>query len=692
MARPVVRIAARLVSAAVLAVGPSIAVHLALNATGPLTAVAVWAGVFAGVIVLESEVPRYRRALRWALVVLAGFGALVLVADMVIIPLSAYLLWFELVPEGNARGAVSFVYVMLAAYGSALFGATVTRRPLAAVAAYLAWLSFLSIPILGRSEPMLILLGASVVVVVAAVVRGRPLRPAVRAGSQAVVLLALAVLAAAGLAGITSPQGSRFVDRVLSPRFREIVVSVFPSFPIMYDIPGYGFRLPTEDIGRSPVLSNRAIFRVSGVEMETIYLRTEVFHHFSGSSWAVSGSLEAEAEPEVVLEADEPGGPALLEVIERTESAPTRQIPARRVEVTVLADFYSVVPHTLDTVAVGISGRERLRLRRSGETLGYHLVDPLLYGDRVTLYREPRRGDAEPPDDLYLDVPERVREDLADLAAGLRDPDDARTIVNTLRFLREEFEYTLEPPRPADQSRFVTAFLEEHRRGYCVHFATAFTMLSRMQGIPTRYVTGFLVQPPTPEEFATGFEMFDDVTVTGYSAHAWAEVWLPEIGWRIVEATPPMQPVGYENTFFDRYAAIRDEGRTVMQLREILRQDLRDEPDGPGFRIDLPALSLWVLVVPLIGLGGAGLIVLLRRRDTGRRFRATVRQLRDRSVRAGFPPPERVGWTGWADARNGHAARVADIVLSVCFGERPPTRRDLRFLRHWHRWYLARRR
>ncbi len=689
----VLRIAGRLLSAVVFAVGPAIAVHTVLDATGPLVAVMVWAALFASAVVLEPEIPRYARVVRWAVGVLAATGALVLIADMVIIPFSAYLLWFELVPEGNARGAVSFVYVMLTAYGSALFGATVTRRPLIAVAAYVAWMSFLSVPVLGRSEPLFVLLGASVLVLVAGVVRGRPPRPAVRAASHAVALLALAVLAGAGLGSVTTAQGSRLVDRVLSPRFREIIVSVFPNFPIMYDIPGYGYRLPTEDVGRSPVLSNRAIFRVSGVEMETVYLRTEVFHVFGGSSWNVSSAVEAESEPEVALEADEAGGPVFLEMVDRPDQPqPTRETPASRIEVTILGDFYSVIPHTLDTVAVAVSERARLRFRQSGESLGYRLADPLLHGDSVSLYREQRRVDADPPDDRYLSVPERVREDLSSLAAELQGPNDAQTIVNILRFLREGFEYTLEPPQPADRSRFLSAFLEEHRRGYCVHFATAFTMLSRMQGIPTRYVTGFLVQPPMPEDLGAGFGMFEDITVSGYSAHAWAEVWLPEIGWRIVEATPPMQPVGYENMFFDRYAAIRDEGRTVMQLQEILRQEIREQPDGRGFQFDLPVISLWLMAVPLIGLAGAGLVLLVRRRDPDRRFRATVRSVRTRSVRAGYPPPERVGWTGWAAATNGHAGRVANIVLSVCFGERSPTPRDLRFLRHWRRWHLPRKR
>ena len=693
MARAV-RIAIRSIVAVVFAVIPAAAVHGILQATGPLAAVGIWAAAFSVVLVLANEIEERRVLLRWLAVGLAGFGALILIADMVIIPLSAYLLWFELVPAGNARGAVSFVYVMLVAYGSALFGASVTRRPLIALAAYVAWLSFLSVPIVRRVEPLVMLPVAALVLVVAGVARDRPVRGALRAGTHAVVLLGIALVAGVVLGGATAAEGSRFVNQVMSPGLRQIIVTIAPNFPIMYDIPGYGYRMPTENLGRSPVLSNRALFLVSGLDREAVYLRTEVFHVYRSSSWSVSGSLEAAAAEVSLRAARASGGAVFLRAADQPEDDDTpATLPARRMDVTILADFYSVVPHTLDTQAVSVSGREELRFRRSGETLGYHLSDPLLYRDQITLYREdvPRRI-ADEVDDVYLDVSDATREELSELAAQLRGATDSETIVNTLRYLREGFEYTLEPPHSAP-GRFLSDFLTEHRRGYCVHFATAFTLLSRMQGIPARYVTGFRVQPPAPDEMGIGPDMgmFDSVTVTGYSAHAWTEVWLPDIGWRIVEATPPMQPVGYENTFFDQFEAIRNEGRTVMQLQEILRRDVRETRDEPGLLLQLPGLPVWLASIPILALAVLAGIRLYRSRDLEQRFLTTVRRLRNRSVRAGFPPPERVGWTGWAQSTVGHTDRVASLVLSVCFGEQAPTRRDVQFLQHWGRWYLPRR-
>jgi len=147
-------IALRSLAAVVLTAAPTVAAYVLLDASGPLVAVVAWGVLFTLALTLSREAFWRPKLLRRLALGLALVGALVLIADMVIIPLSAYLLWFELVAAGNARGAVSFVYVMLVGYGSALFAARVTHRPLLVPAAYLAWLSFLAIPILSRPEPV----------------------------------------------------------------------------------------------------------------------------------------------------------------------------------------------------------------------------------------------------------------------------------------------------------------------------------------------------------------------------------------------------------------------------------------------------------------------------------------------------------------------------------------------------------
>lgn len=80
-----------------------------------------------------------------------------------------------------------------------------------------------------------------------------------------------------------------------------------------------------------------------------------------------------------------------------------------------------------------------------------------------------------------------------------------------------------------NQKDFVKWFLEKSDTGYCIHFASAATVLLQAAGIPARYVTGYVANV-TSGTIAS---------VEARQAHAWAEYWLPGVGWVVLEATPP---------------------------------------------------------------------------------------------------------------------------------------------------------
>lgn len=81
----------------------------------------------------------------------------------------------------------------------------------------------------------------------------------------------------------------------------------------------------------------------------------------------------------------------------------------------------------------------------------------------------------------------------------------------------------------SDYNDFAQWFLEESGTGYCVHFATAATVLLRAAGIPARYVEGYMVTCKADQE----------VIVLSTQAHAWTEYYDSGSGtWRILEATP----------------------------------------------------------------------------------------------------------------------------------------------------------
>jgi len=99
-------------------------------------------------------------------------------------------------------------------------------------------------------------------------------------------------------------------------------------------------------------------------------------------------------------------------------------------------------------------------------------------------------------------------------------------------FTQEAFHYTLRPPLLGRDG--IDDFLFTSRRGFCEHYASAFVFLMRAAGLPARVVTGYQGGEYNP---------LDRYLVVRQSeAHAWAEVWLPERGWRRVDPTAAVAP------------------------------------------------------------------------------------------------------------------------------------------------------
>lgn len=127
----------------------------------------------------------------------------------------------------------------------------------------------------------------------------------------------------------------------------------------------------------------------------------------------------------------------------------------------------------------------------------------------------------------YTQVPVEVRAGLEAFLTqkgwdGTKDPQLLAELV------RSSGVYDLNTPRLPAGEDFVLYFLQESNRGYCVHFATAATMLLRTAGIPARYVTGYSVS-------GSGT---DWVTVTEDDAHAWVEYYVNGMGWLPLDPTP----------------------------------------------------------------------------------------------------------------------------------------------------------
>lgn len=99
-------------------------------------------------------------------------------------------------------------------------------------------------------------------------------------------------------------------------------------------------------------------------------------------------------------------------------------------------------------------------------------------------------------------------------------------------FSRQLLIYTLNPPLLGTDS--VDEFLFDAKRGFCEHFASAFTFALRAAGVPARVVAGYQGGEMNPLD---GY-----LVVRQYDAHAWSEVWLAGQGWVQVDPTAIAAP------------------------------------------------------------------------------------------------------------------------------------------------------
>ena len=134
--------------------------------------------------------------------------------------------------------------------------------------------------------------------------------------------------------------------------------------------------------------------------------------------------------------------------------------------------------------------------------------------------------------EVYLQLPPeitaRTRELAAQLTAGATTPYER---ANRLRdWLVTNLDYSLDLEEPGGQEP-IDFFLFTRKAGHCEYFASAFAVLARAVGVPTRNVNGFL---------GGEWNEYDGyVAVRAGDAHAWSEVYFPGQGWVVYDATPP---------------------------------------------------------------------------------------------------------------------------------------------------------
>ena len=135
----------------------------------------------------------------------------------------------------------------------------------------------------------------------------------------------------------------------------------------------------------------------------------------------------------------------------------------------------------------------------------------------------------------YTSVPDSGNTQSKELALKMRaaaGSDSAFIDAVLAKFHVEEYFYTLQPPALGSNS--IDRFLFDTRQGFCEHYASAFAVMMRSAGIPTRIILGYQGGEINP--------MGGHLIVRQSDAHAWTEVWLERYGWYRVDPTAAVAP------------------------------------------------------------------------------------------------------------------------------------------------------
>ncbi|MBP5491838.1 MAG: hypothetical protein J6Y08_03245 [Clostridiales bacterium] len=222
--------------------------------------------------------------------------------------------------------------------------------------------------------------------------------------------------------------------------------------------------------------------------------------------------------------------------------------------VRIKVDFrgdYAFVPYYTDHYRIDPSSSQYITepylILRESSIMNEKTLIPDASQDYFFVYSEvPVRSQPEWSDEyirqIYLDclyVPDATREGILlsetlpqwylDVLYGKEEWPTERKVRAVVSYVRTLHEYDALTRFPPDDVDFVTWFMRYSKTGFCVHYASTAAVLLRMLGVPTRYVSGYLLT-----------DVQDGVACDVYTtdAHAWIEYFHPDYGWIMDDPTP----------------------------------------------------------------------------------------------------------------------------------------------------------
>jgi transglutaminase-like putative cysteine protease len=199
----------------------------------------------------------------------------------------------------------------------------------------------------------------------------------------------------------------------------------------------------------------------------------------------------------------------------------------------------------------------------------------------------------------YLQLPANLSQRITELAKSVTatavTPYDKAVAITD--YLRATTTYSTTVDAPPDNTDPLVWFLFDSHKGFCNYYATAEVILLRSVGVPTRMVVGFAqgeYQPP------------DTYIILEKDAHAWPEVYFPDLGWVEFEPTSS-QPVlvraaSNQTPTSEAPNATQVAGQGVPRLTPTPnRQEGGNSGNGSKPGIPLILILLFGLIIIIIG-------------------------------------------------------------------------------------------
>ena len=237
---------------------------------------------------------------------------------------------------------------------------------------------------------------------------------------------------------------------------------------------------------------------------------------------------------------------------------------------------------------------------RGGET---YQVDAILSNPDRQQLQEAGTNYPEWVTQQYLQLPKsfspRIKELAAEITANTQTPFEKAIFITS--YLRETIKYAPTIPEPPKNKNPLEWVLFEYKQAYCVYYASAEVLMLRSVGVPARMAVGF-----AQGEYERDSNKY---VVRRLDAHAWPEVYFPDIGWVEFEPTagqapldrplPPQDATDPNN--FNPLTDLRTENITDFAGREQIDEGLAASVDPAAAGLQpiylLPLLAMFVMVM-----------------------------------------------------------------------------------------------